>query len=155
MGKSGRSKTGMDGTEMCIANRREEIRTAAAMVERFAAERRIPAPVIHDISVALDEVLVNIISYAFAPGEESEILVRLVHQPGEIELVVEDAGKPFDPLQAPAPNLGASLKARQVGGLGIHFVKSLMDEVSYERAEGRNRLKLRKRLPTGAASESS
>jgi anti-sigma regulatory factor (Ser/Thr protein kinase) len=139
----------MDGTEMRIANRREEVRSAAAMVERFSAEHRIPGQVVHDINVALDEVLANIISYAFAPGEVSEILVRLVHRPGEMELVVEDGGKPFDPLRAPRPKLGTPLEARQVGGLGIHFVKSLMDEVSYERVDGRNRLRLKKRLPDG------
>ena len=145
----------MDGTEMRIANRREEVRSAAAMVERFSAERRIPGQVVHDISVALDEVLANIISYAFAPGEESEIVIRLVHRSAEVELLVEDRGKPFDPLNAPRPALGTPLKARAVGGLGIHFIRSLMDEVSYERIDGRNLLRLKKRIPQRRGPDAS
>jgi anti-sigma regulatory factor (Ser/Thr protein kinase) len=138
----------MDHGEIRIANRREDVRSAAEMVERFAAEHCVTSRIIHDIAVTLDEVLTNIIAYAFEPGEHSEILVCLAWRPGEMQLTVEDAGKPFDPLQAPRPELGTPLHARKVGGLGIHFIRSLMDEVAYERVDGRNRLKLAKRLPS-------
>jgi anti-sigma regulatory factor (Ser/Thr protein kinase) len=78
---------------------------------------------------------------------ESEILVRLAYQPGEVHVDVEDEGKPFDPLQVPPPDLHSPLQERQVGGLGIHFIKQLVDEVTYARVDGRNRLHLTKRLP--------
>ena len=137
----------MDRTQTRIVNRLEEIRRVAAMVERFGQEHRVPAQVVNDVNVALDEVLSNIVSYAYDSGARSEILVRLAYRPSEMHVDVEDAGRPFDPLQAPPPDLGASLQARPVGGLGIHVIKSLMDEVVYARVDGKNRLHLRKKLP--------
>jgi len=59
---------------------------------------------------------------------------------------VEDDGKPFDPLQAPPPDLSLPLERRPIGGLGIHLIRNLMDEVSYARVGGRNVLKMVKHL---------
>jgi serine/threonine-protein kinase RsbW len=139
----------MDRMERRIANRWEEMPDIVAMVERFGAEHACPSQVINDVNVVLDEVLSNIISYGYEDGEQSDILVRLDYRPGEVLVEVEDAGKPFDPLKAPPPDLGVPLEARQVGGLGIHFIKSLMDDVAYARVDGKNRLRLRKKLPPG------
>jgi serine/threonine-protein kinase RsbW len=138
----------MDRVERRIVNRREEMLGIAAMVESFGADHALPGPAINDVNIALDEVLSNIIAYGFADGEQSEILVRLGYRPGEMVVEVVDSGKPFDPLTVPAPDLGTSLAARQIGGLGIHFVRSLMDEVAYARVSGKNRLRLSKKLPS-------
>jgi len=67
-----------------------------------------------------------------------------------LETTIEDDGVAFDPLQAPAPDIGAALADRAVGGLGIHFVKNLMSSVDYERVGGHNRITLLQRLdPAG------
>jgi serine/threonine-protein kinase RsbW len=136
----------MTQTETRIRNRHAEMPAVVGMVERFGAEHRIPRNVVNDLNVALDEVLNNIISYAYLPGEQSDILVRLTMRPGEITVEIEDRGGPFDPLEAPLPDLSAPLRERKVGGLGIHFVKQLMDDVAYARVADTNRLRLRKRL---------
>lgn len=132
--------------EARIPNRRRDMATVAAMTERFGAEHKVPGAVVNDLNVALDEVLANIMSYAYSPGERAEILVRLALTGSEIVAEIEDDGRPFDPLEAPPPDLSKSLRDRKVGGLGIHFIKSLMDDVSYHRIDGRNRLRLSKKL---------
>ena len=132
--------------EARIANRREEMPTIARMVEGFGAEHRVPRAIVNDLNVALDEALSNIIAYGYQPDERSDIMVRLTSAAGEIVVEIEDAGRPFDPLQAPAPELSGSLRERIVGGLGIHFIKNLVDEVAYDRIAGQNRLRLRKRF---------
>jgi serine/threonine-protein kinase RsbW len=137
----------MDCVEVRIVNRLEDISRVADMVERFGAEHSIPGPVVNDLNVALDEVLNNIVSYAYRPTEQGEIVVRLDYRTGEVQVEIEDAGPPYDPLQAPAPDLDRPLHERPIGGLGIHFIKSLMDEVAYVRLDGKNRLRLTKRLP--------
>jgi serine/threonine-protein kinase RsbW len=136
----------MTEIETRIRNCRTEMPTVVDMVERFGAEHRIPRNVVNDLNVVLDEVLNNIISYAYRPGEQSDIVVRLTMRPREITAEIEDRGRPFDPLRAPAPDLSAPLRERKVGGLGIHFVKKLMDHVAYARIAKTNRLRLRKRL---------
>jgi serine/threonine-protein kinase RsbW len=116
------------------------------MVERFGSRHLVPSRIVNELNVALDEVLNNIISYGFEPGEESELLIRVSVRGREIVAEIEDAGRPFDPLQAPPPDMSGSLRERKVGGLGIHFVKQLMDDVTYARVAGRNRLRLVRRL---------
>lgn len=132
--------------EARIPNRRGDIARVAAVAECFGAEHKIPGAIVNDLNVALDEVLTNIMSYGYAPDERAEILVRLTTTEGEIIAEIEDCGRPFDPLQVPPPDMSKPLRDRNVGGLGIHFIKSLMDDVSYQRIEERNVLRLSKRL---------
>jgi serine/threonine-protein kinase RsbW len=135
--------------EARIVNRWDEMPAIARMVEAFGAEHRVPPAIVNDLNVALDEALNNIISYGYEPGERSDIMVRLTCAAEEIVVEIVDAGRRFDPLQAPAPDLSGSLRERKVGGLGIHFIKNLVDEVTYDRIAGYNRLRLRKRLAVG------
>ena len=119
---------------------------AAGMLTRFGAQCSLPAPVLHDMNVVLDDALNNIIAYGYDAGAESEITIRLEHRHGEVVMLIEDRGRPFDPTQAPAPELGASLQSREVGGLGIHFMRKLMDDVGYSRTDGINRLRMTKKI---------
>jgi len=135
--------------ELRIANRRDEMPSVAAMVERFGRAHLVPSRIVNELNVALDEVLNNVISYGFEPGARSEVLVRLSLDGGEIVVEIEDAGRPFDPLAAPPPDMSGSRRERRVGGLGIHFVRQLMDDVTYARSAGRNRLRLMKRIAPG------
>jgi anti-sigma regulatory factor (Ser/Thr protein kinase) len=137
----------MDRVEVRIVNRLEEISRVADMVECFGAEHAIPSEVVNDVNVVLDEALSNVMSYGYDSDAESEIIVRLTYQPGEIGVEIEDSGRPFDPLQASPPDFDKPVHERSVGGLGIHFIKSLMDEVSYARVGGKNRLHLKKKSP--------
>jgi acyl-CoA thioester hydrolase len=76
-----------------------------------------------------------------------EVLMVHVDTAGENLLAtVQDFGREFDPLSLPIPDLSASLDERKVGGLGIHLMRSLMDEVKYRRVDGKNLLSMRKRI---------
>src|SRR3954463_2219950 len=110
--------------ETRIRSQRAELRKVAALVEQFAAENRLSDAVANDVNVALDEALSNIVAYGYETPENGTIVVRLAFRNGEVCVEVEDSGRAFDPLQAPPPDLGADLAERQVGGLGIHFIKS-------------------------------
>ena len=131
--------------EVRIRNRKDDMPLAAGMLARFGAQYGLAAPVLHDLNVVLDDALHNIIAHGYDTGAESEITIKLEHRQGEVVLLIEDCARPFDPTAAPAPELGASLHAREVGGLGIHFIRSLMDGVDYFRDGGINRLRLTKK----------
>jgi anti-anti-sigma factor len=133
--------------ETRIQSQRAELRKIVALVEQFAAENRLPDGIVNDIDVALDEALSNIVTYGYEQPGSGTIVVRLAYQNGEVRVEVEDAGRAFDPLQAPLPDLTGDLTERRVGGLGIHFIRSLMDTVSYDRIDGRNRLCIVKQVP--------
>jgi anti-sigma regulatory factor (Ser/Thr protein kinase) len=102
--------------------------------------------VVNALNVVLDEAVSNAINHGYDAGVRGEIAVRLRRAPDGVLLEVEDDGRPFDPLQAPPPDLTLSLERRPIGGLGIHLIRNLMDEVSYARVGGRNVLKMVKHL---------
>jgi anti-sigma regulatory factor (Ser/Thr protein kinase) len=119
--------------------RLSELRNLAAMVEAFGDENQLPATKVFAINLELDELITNIVSYGNfgALDPKIEILLRIEH--GVLTLTMEDNGKPFDPTFDTEPNTTSPLESREVGGLGLHLVKSFADRVSYEFVEGKNR----------------
>lgn len=114
----------------------------AALLEARGAE----AMPVYAARVALEELGTNIMKYAY-PGEAPCWLdVRLSADEERYVLEVEDGGAPFDPLQAASPDLSLPLEEREIGGLGVHLVCKLMDHVEYRRAEGKNRVRVERRL---------
>lgn len=135
-----------------ITNERVELARVKEGVDRFAAAHGLPATVLADLQVSLDEVLSNIISYAYADTATHEIVIQLRVADGALHAVIEDDGVPFDPLTVPLADVDADLSKRAVGGLGIRFIRALNDEVRYERTGNRNRLSLRRNLALPPAS---
>lgn len=140
---------GSDRVELVIDARRDEIARVAAALDQLAARLALPRDAVADMQVALDEVLVNVVSYAYPEAGEHRIGVVLRARPQALEAEVTDDGTPFDPLAAAPPQRDAPLERRSVGGLGIHFVRSLMSEVIYDRIGSQNRLLLRRLLRAG------
>ena len=132
--------------ELRLANDLADLADLAGRVERFGAAERLPTAVVNALNIALDEAVSNAINHGYDAGVRGEIAVRLRRAGDQVEIEVEDDGRPFDPLQAPPPDLTLPLERRPVGGLGIHLIRKLMDEVSYARRDGRNVLRMAKRL---------
>ena len=128
--------------EMMIANRVEELARVAACLDDLGTRRGLPRDAVADLHVALDEVLTNVLSHGYDDAGAHEIRIALAVFPGALQAEVEDDGRPFDPLKIAPPDRTAPLAERKVGGLGIHFVRSLMSELAYQRIGGRNRLVL-------------
>src|ERR1700730_6465643 len=138
-----------------VPNRQAEIRGAVALVNQFGADNGLPDSIVCDLSVALDEALNNIIAYGYQDGAADEIVVTLGYAPPEILLEIEDGGRAFDPLQMPPPDLTAPLQDRKVGGLGIHLIRNLMDDVSYTRTVDKNCLRMVKTVSPGTPRPAS
>ena len=127
-----------------LENRPDEIGRLASLLEGFGEANGLSPKLIFDLSLSFDELLTNIISYGYDDDAAHEIAVSVTLADDLLTATLEDEAKPFDPLTASQPDLGAPLERRPVGGLGIHIVKTLMDDVAYERRDGRNRLVMRK-----------
>lgn len=123
-----------------------EIERLNRLIRHFGELHEIPGRTLYAVNLALDELVSNIILYGYDDPAGQEILVRLEIAAGELQASVEDSAREFDPLTAPVPDLSAPLSARQVGGLGIHLVKTLMDEVTYHREGQKNFLTVRRRI---------
>jgi serine/threonine-protein kinase RsbW len=136
----------MTPIETTIVNRRDELARVPGFVDRVGSEYHLVPDVVADVQVALDEILTNIIDYGYTDDGVHEICIRFRILENVLEAVIEDDGVPFDPLASATPEVSGPLHERRVGGLGIHFVKNLMDEVNYDRIGDHNRLVLRKNL---------
>ena len=98
------------------------------------------------MNTVLDELLSNIISYAFDDDADHEIDIRVELAGPRLSITIADDGTPFDPFALPDPDTTLPLDERSVGGLGIHLVRKVMDEASYERVGPNNVVTLVKRL---------
>jgi len=125
----------------------EGIRLAAEGFDAFAKAHGLSRHVTWPFQVALDEVVSNVVHHGTRQGGgEGRIVIELHLQGDQLEMVVDDDGAPFDPLQSPEPDTSQPVQDRPVGGLGILIVRRLMDEITYDRAGGRNRLTMRRTL---------
>lgn len=97
------------------------------------------------IQIAVEELFVNIASYAYAPGTgEAVIGCQVEQEPPSITIQFRDWGKPFDPLAKEDADITLSAEERKIGGLGIYMVKNSMDDVNYVYENGQNILTIRK-----------
>lgn len=110
-------------------------------LEAYFAARGAPAAVTGALMVVVDEVVSNILNHG-GEGLCVEVTARAAGGRAWVEVV--DDGPAFDPIAAAAPDTSLSVEDRDVGGLGIHLVRQLSDEVAYERRENRNRLRFAK-----------
>jgi serine/threonine-protein kinase RsbW len=97
--------------------------------------------------LAVEEVTVNIVRYAYRDGPAGTITVDITPGATGMTVRISDSGTPFNPLAAPEPNTGAPLEEREIGGLGIHLARKVVDRIHYERGSGKNILTLSKQLP--------
>ena len=129
-----------------LKNDLAELDRVREAVTEFAGRHDVPAEPLFHLNLALEEVLTNVISYGYDDSGEHELIVRLGFQQGELWAEVEDDARPFNPLETPPVDVQMPLEERSIGGLGIHLVRSLMDELEYRREEGKNLFRMKKRI---------
>jgi len=138
-----------------IRNDISDIGIVRDILDKLAREFRIPVHALTQLQVALDEVVSNVIKYSWDDGGQHEFLVRITVRPDRVDLEIFDDGREFDPVTALLPNHPAEGRQTRPGGLGIHFIKKLVDRFTYERIEGRNHTTLSKRCEVGAGVQRS
>ncbi len=117
-----------------------ELARIADDIEAHAQEHDWPTAWVPAVNLSLDELITNIVNYGFANQPEKkdiDLTLKVIDDNLYVELI--DEGVAFDPFtDAPQPSLDAPIEEREIGGLGIYFVKSLVNQTRYERKEGKN-----------------
>lgn len=129
-----------------LRNQLSELATLCEKMEGVGQTLGLSRRCLFEVNLALDELFTNIISYGFQDQSEHFIRVRVSAAPDMLTVVLEDDGVAFNPVERIPPDLPCTLDECKVGGLGIHLVKNLMDEVTYERRAGTNVLTLKKTI---------
>lgn len=129
-----------------LANEISEIGRLADFIDDIGNEFCLAPDVIFNLNLVLEEAVANIINYAYPKDEHESIYLSARMHEDSIVLVLTDTGKEFDPTMAPEVDVTLSAEERQVGGLGIFLIRQIMNEVRYERIDGKNVLTLEKKL---------
>jgi anti-sigma regulatory factor (Ser/Thr protein kinase) len=129
-----------------ISNKLEELANVIAALEEFSESAALNIGIATAAELALDELLNNIISYGYLDSDSHVITVEISVVNQTLQLVISDDGIPFNPFEQQTPDLESSIEERELGGVGIHLVKNVMDECSYQRLKERNVVTLVKKL---------
>jgi len=129
-----------------VPNSRDAIAGASADAEAWLREHKASLKITNLVLLAIEELVINCIDYGYDDSAEHTIVIDLSIDEQNLTITVIDDGHPFDPLTAPAPNFSVDVQDRPVGGLGIHLLKQLADQVAYERRDSTNRITLTKRM---------
>lgn len=129
-----------------LRNNLSEIERLASTITQFGRENSFSDKTIFDINLALEEIVNNIILYAYEDKNEHQINIHVELEGAELVLEVIDDGVPFNPLEIPEPDIDKPLQERQLGGLGLFFVRNLTDELEYRRDKDKNIFIMRKKI---------
>lgn len=132
--------------EIRLLNEIDEISRLEAFVEELGEELSLSPDVTMNINLALEEAIANIIMYAYPAGKRQDILLRVISSEQQLVFLLTDRGVSFDPTQVKDADVTLSLEERPIGGLGIFLIRQIMNEVSYERIDGQNKLVMKKNI---------
>ncbi len=125
-----------------IENRHEELDRIVAALEEMGEQEDWSPELMFRVHLVVEELVLNVMDYGFDEGLH-EFYLNLNSEPESLTIEIVDDGKPFDPLHdAPIPDVNAPMEERRIGGLGIHLVRTMMDETTYCRENDLNRLTL-------------
>jgi anti-sigma regulatory factor (Ser/Thr protein kinase) len=124
-----------------VANDVREVRRINHALADFLAEEGVPGRTIHHVRLVVEELVVNVVRYAYEDKSAHKIGVDVRTEPRRVVVTIEDDGRPFNPHDAPPVALRESMESRRGGGLGIHLVKKLSRELTYTRVDNRNRVR--------------
>lgn len=129
-----------------LKNNLSELETLSRHLNKFGQDATLSEACITDVNICLDELFTNIVSYGFKDDLEHITRFQLDLNDYELTIIIEDEGVDFNPLEKKDPEIPNDLKDVKIGGLGIHIVRKLMNEIHYERKDGKNKLTLKKRV---------
>ena len=133
--------------ELIVEAEKQNLLKVQAFIDKQLEEINCPKLTQTAIDIAVEELFINIASYAYDPDTGIAVVQVSVHEdPLSVEITFIDNGKQYDPLAKADPDTTLSVSRRKKGGLGIFMVKNSMDNLSYEYKDGKNILTIKKNL---------
>ena len=132
--------------EICIKNQVEELDHVAQFVEEIGEELALDMELQMNLNLVLEEMVSNIIFYAYPEGTDASIELTAESDGKELTFVLSDQGQAFDPTLKEDTDMDVNPAERDLGGMGIYIVKNIMNNVTYQRLEGKNLLTMKKEI---------
>ena len=132
--------------ELCIKNQMTELEKVNQFIDEIGEELGLNMELTMNLNLVMEDMVVNVISYAYPEGSDAEIELLAKSDGKELTLVLSDQGREFDPTMKEDSDMSVNPALRDIGGMGIFIVKNIMNKVSYQRLEGRNLLTMTKSI---------
>ena len=132
--------------ELKLKNQMQELERVNLFVEEICEELGLDMELQMNLNLVIEEMVVNVISYAYPEGTEADIELVAETKGKELTFVLTDRGKEFDPTMRESTDMDVNPAERDLGGMGIFIVKNIMNEVSYQRLDGKNLLTMTKNI---------
>lgn len=129
---------------LVIKNDVHEVLKLNHFQKSFYAQMDLDPSLTRQLQLAVEEAVVNVIDYAYPIGTDGEISIKMMYDEQRLKIIIVDSGVVFDPTLKEKTDTTLSAEDRQIGGLGIHLVREMMDSINYEREGGKNILTLTK-----------
>ncbi|MBR6981375.1 MAG: SpoIIE family protein phosphatase [Prevotella sp.] len=129
-----------------LTNNVEEVPKMAEFVEGVCEEAGIDMGTTMSLNLAIEEAVVNVMSYAYPTNTVGDVVIKAIACNQQVRFIIIDSGKPFDPTTMDDIDTTLPAEDRDIGGLGIHLVRQIMDSINYERIDGKNVLTLTKKI---------
>ena len=132
--------------EIKIKNEVGELERVNQFVEEIGEELGLDMELQMNLNLVMEEMVSNVIFYAYPEGKHEEIELVAESDGKELTFVLSDKGKEFDPTMKEDANPDINPMERDIGGMGIYIVKNIMNQVTYQRLEGKNLLTMKKEI---------
>ena len=139
-------------THIIIRNNIADLAALTTAMERVGAEHGMPEQSLFQLQVALDEIVSNVIKYAWPRGDAHDIEIRITARENGVEVEIIDDGLMFDPRHAPKRDKPLPGQRPRPGGVGVQMTKQLVDRIDYTRIGNRNHTTLTKLCVLGSAA---
>ena len=131
---------------LTLSNDVQEVPFLSAFVDEVCESCGVDMMTTMQMNLALEEAVVNVMTYGYPEGTKGYVDISVQSDSCGLTFVISDSGKPFDPTTRGEVDTTLSAEERSIGGLGIHLVRQLMDDIKYEYKDGHNVLTLKKKI---------
>ncbi|MBR0048549.1 MAG: ATP-binding protein [Prevotella sp.] len=136
----------MASRQLILHNDVQQIEQLEGYIEAIAEDTGIDPSLAMSLNLALEEAVTNVILYAYPEGTDGTVDIVADSDGQQVTFTVTDNGKPFDPTAQAEADVTLGVEDRPIGGLGIFLVRNIMDSVEYSRVDGKNILRMQKKL---------
>ena len=132
--------------DICIRNQVGELARVNQFVEEIGEELGLDPELQMNLNLVMEEMVSNVIFYAYPEGTDASIELTAETNGKELTFVLSDQGREFDPTMKEDADVNVNPAEREIGGMGIFIVKNIMNQVTYQRLEGKNLLTMKKNI---------
>ena len=132
--------------ELTIKNQEQELARVSEFMESVCEELELDMHQSMKLQLVIEEMMTNVIFYAYPEGTSADISLTAESDDKELTFVLSDQGKEFDPTMKEDADPNVNPMDRDIGGMGIYIVKNIMNQVSYQRLDGKNLLTMKKTI---------